>query len=335
MHLLRLALVVAVFVAVNALLIVAPQSEAAARVSGEAYGLAVGSPPVAAPGAAWVQLPPEGGRVADSSPGAGFGLGNGDASTTQIDTSAVGDPGPGTVTSTVALADGELLGGVVRVRDVRVTVSTNAGGGRAGSTATITFGTLIVAGVSYPNPSINQRIDVPGVGVVTVNEQILGGNGTDTSSVVANAVHMQITATSVMDLPRGTELILAHAAAGVPDIVANRPVAAAPTATATDVPWSTITPYRPVDVSLNENFDNDNSDFDDNFDNGNDNGGGGTTPVPSVTATRPTSTPIGIVITVIVVEGTATQTATPSPTPAATSTFTPTPTPTPTRTPTP
>ena len=335
MHLLRFALVVAIFVTINVLLIVAPQSEAAARVSGEAYGLAVGSPPVAAPGAAWVQLPPEGGRVADTSSGAGFGLGNGDASTTQIDTSAVGDPGPGTVTSTVAMADGELLGGVVRVRDVRVTVSTNAGGGRAGSTATITFGTLIVAGVSYPNPSINQRIDVPGVGTVIVNEQIIGGNGTDTASVVANAVHMQITATSVMDLPRGTELILAHAAAGVPDIVASRAVAAAPTATATDVPWSPITPYRPVDVSLNENFDNGNDNFDVN-ENSNDNGGGGG--AATATPTRPPATPatpIGIVITVIVVEGTPTPTPTPSLTPAATSTFTPTATLTPTRTPTP
>src|SRR4051812_46739715 len=163
MHLLRLALVVAIFVAVNGFISTAPQSVAAARVGGEAYGLAVGSPPVAAPGAAYVQLPPEGGRVADSSPGAGFGLGNADASTTQIDTSTTGDPGPGTVTSTANIADGELLGGVVRVRDARVTVSTTAGGGRASSTASVVYGSLIVAGVSYPNPSINQRIEVPGV----------------------------------------------------------------------------------------------------------------------------------------------------------------------------
>jgi hypothetical protein len=310
----RLALVVVIFVVANVLMLTPQRLMAADRVGGEAYGLAVGDPPVTSPGGAYVQLPPTGGTVSDSSPGAGFGLGNADASTTQIDTSSVGDVGTGSVTSTVSLADGELLGGVVRVRDAQVTVTT-AGGH---STATVTYGSLIVAGVSYPNPSINQRIDVPGVGIVIVNEQIVGGNG-GTSSVVAPAVHMRITAPTVMDLPQGTELILAHAAAGVPDIAPSRPVAAAPTATATDVPWATISPYRPVDVSLNSNFNsngNDNFGFDDNSSNDN-----GTTSVsPTITGTRGTSTPIGIVITVIVVPGTDTAT----PTATTTSTATPT-----------
>ena len=287
----RLALVVVVFVLANVLMLTAPRSMAAERVGGEAYGLAVGSPPVTSPGGAYVQLPPTGGNVSDSSPGAGFGLGNADASTSQIDTNSTGDAGTGSVTSSVSVVDGELLGGVVRVRDARVTVTTT--GGR--STATITYGSLIVAGVSYPNPSVNQRIDVPGVGIVIVNEQIVAG---DSSSIVARAVHMRITATSVMDLPQGTELILAHAASGVPDIAAGRPVAAAPTPTATDVPWATISPYRPVDVSLNTNF-NSNSNDNFSFDNGNDNVAA--TATPSATATRATSTPIGIVITVIVV----------------------------------
>jgi hypothetical protein len=323
----RLALVVVIFVAANVLMLAVPRSMAAERVGGEAYGLAVGSPPVTAPGGAYVQLPPGGGNVADSSPGAGFGLGNADASTTQIDTSSTGVVGTGSVTSTVSMADGELLGGVVRVRDVRVTATTT--GGR--STATVTFGSLIVAGVSYPNPSINQRIEVPGVGTVIVNEQITGGGGGDTSSVIARAVHMQITASSVMDLPRGTELILAHAASGVPDIAASRPVAAAPTPTATDVPWASISPYRPVDVSLNTNF---NSNGNDNFgfDNSNDNGGVTTSPTAAATSTRGTSTPIGIVITVIVVQ----ETATPTPTATATTAAaTATPTATATRTPVP
>jgi hypothetical protein len=319
----RLALVVVIFVAANVLMLAAPRSMAAERVGGEAYGLAVGSPPATAPGGAYVQLPPAGGSVSDSSPGAGFGLGNADASTTQIDTRSTGDAGAGSVTSTVTMADGELLGGVVRVRDVRVTATTTSGG-RATSTATITFGSLIVAGISYPSPSINQRIEVPGVGIVIVNEQITGGNGGDASSIIARAVRMQITASSVMDLPRGTELILAYAAAGVPDVAASRPVAAAPTATATDVPWASISPYRPVDVSLNTNF-NSNSNGNFSFDNGNDNVAKTATTAP--TLTKGTSTPIGIVITVIVVQGTDT------PTPTATATATtaaPTATPTPT-----
>lgn len=328
----RLALVVVIFVAANALMMTAPRLMAAERVGGEAYGLAVGSPAVTAPGGAYVQLPPTGGSVSDSSPGAGFGLGNADASTTQIDTSSTGDVGTGSVTSTSTMADGELLGGVVRIRDTRVTATTTG----SGSTATVTFGSLIVAGVSYPNPSINQRIDVPGVGTVIVNEQIQGGGG-GSSSIIARAVHMQITAPSVMDLPRGTELILVHAAAGVPDIAASRPVAAAPTATATDVPWAPITAYHPVDVSLNTNF---NSNANDNFnfnDNGNENGGAAAAVSPTIvaTGTRGTSTPIGIVITVIVVPGTETVTPTPTSTPTSTATHTPTPTATRTPVPTP
>ncbi len=327
MLVIRLALVVVIFVVANVLMLAAPRSMAAERVGGEAYGLAVGSPPATAPGGAYVQLPPAGGNVSDSSPGAGFGLGNADASTTQIDTSSTGDAGTGSVTSTVSMADGELLGGVVRVRDVRVTVTT--AGGR--STATVTFGSLIVAGISYPSPSINQRIEVPGVGTVIVNEQVTGGSGGDVSSIIARAVHMRITASSVMDLPRGTELILAHAAAGVPDIAASRPVAAAPTATATDVPWASISPYRPVDVSLNTNFNsNGNGNF--SFDNGNDNVVTTVSPTTAATTTKGTTTPIGIVITVIVVQGTDTPTPT---TTATATTGAPTATPTPTRTPVP
>jgi len=289
----RLALVVAIFVAANLLAFGVPQSAAAARVSGEAYGVGVGRPPVAVPNSAYVQLPPEGGNVADSSPGAGYGVGNSGASTTQINTSTVGDAGAGTVTSTSAMTDG----------------------GRASTSATVTYGSLIVAGLSYPNPSINQRIEIPGVGFVMVNEQIVGGDGRESASVVARAAHLTITAPSLLDLPQGTELILAHAAAGVPDIAASRAVAPAPTATATDVPWAPISPFQPIDTSLNGNFDS-NSNGNDNFGidtNGNDNVR--PTATSSATPIRPTSTQltVNVNITVVVVDATATPTATKTP----------------------
>src|SRR5580765_8278743 len=111
MLIVRLVLVVAIFIAANVLTLAAPSSIAAVRVGGEAYGLAVGNPAVSTPGAAYVQLPPEGGSVRDGSPGAGFGVGNGIGSTTLIATSSEGDLGAGNVTSTSTLADGEILGG--------------------------------------------------------------------------------------------------------------------------------------------------------------------------------------------------------------------------------
>ena len=282
----RLVLVAAIFVAANVLTLAAPTSMAAVRVGGEAYGLAVGSPAAGVPGAAYVQLPPGGGSVSDTSPGAGYGVGNAAGSTSRIATSSEGDLGAGNVTSTTTVVDGELLGGVVRAHDIRVVASV-VNGRPSGA---VTFGSLIVAGVAYPNPPPNFKIEVPNVGIVIVNEQLVRDG--DVAAIIVRAVRLQITEPSLFDLPRGTDLILAHASAGVPDVIAGRPVGSGPTPTATPVPWAPISAYRPVNVSLNGNHDDGNdNDFD--FGNGNDNGGGGG-------AAAPTATPIKIVITVIV-----------------------------------
>jgi hypothetical protein len=309
MMIVRLVLVLAIFIAANVLTLAAPDSIAAVRVGGEAYGLAVGNPAVGAPGAAYVQLPSQGGSVADSSPGAGSGVGNIVGSTTRIATSSEGDVGAGSVTSTTTLADGEILGGVVRAHDIRV-VATTSGGRPSG---TVTFGSLVVAGISYDNPQPNTRIEVPGVGIAILNEQLTGGDGRDTSAIIVRAVRVQITEPSLFDLPRGTDIILAHAAAGVPDVVASRPVSPGATPTATPVPWAPISDFRPIDVSLDNRNGNDNED-DFDFGNGNDNndnnGGGGT---GGFAGTPGSGTPGGIVVTVIVINVTPTPTPSPSP----------------------
>jgi hypothetical protein len=317
MVILRLILVVAIFIAANVLTFAAPSSMAAVRVGGEAYGLAVGSPPVAVPGAAYVQLPDSGGSVSDTSPGAGYGVGSSVGSTAKITTASQGDLGAGSVTSTTTVADGELLGGVVRAHDIRIVASVS--GGRP--SAQTTFGSLIVAGIAYPNPQPNTRVELPGVGFVILNEQLTGGDGRDVASIIVRGARLQITEPSLFDLQRGTELILAHASAGVPEVNASRPVAAGPLPTATSVPWAPISGYRPVNVSLgNGNGDDDN--FNINFNsNGNDNvAAAATSATRTTTGTPATSTPIRVIIIV----------CTHTPTPSA---GTPTPTPTPTATP--
>jgi hypothetical protein len=323
MVILRLALVVAICIAANVLTFSAPPSSlAATRVGGEAYGLAVGSPAVGVPGAAYVQVPPEGGSVSDTSPGAGYGVGNAVGSTSKITTASEGSAGAGTVTSTVTVADGELLGGVVRAHDIRIVASVS--GGRP--SAQVTFGTLLVAGIAYPNPQPNTRIDVPGVGIVIVNEQLVGGDGRDVGAIIVRAVRLQITEPSLFDLQRGTDLILAHAAAGVPDVIATRPVAAGASPTATQVPWAPISDLKPVDTSIS----NGNGNGNDNFDLGN--GNGNTTvaaPVASRAATSGTSassTPIKIIVIVCTPTAVPTATSTATAVPgAATPTSTPTP----------
>lgn len=319
MVILRLILVVAIFLAANVLTFAAPSSMAAVRVGGEAYGLAVGGPPASVPGAAYVQLPESGGSVSDTSPGAGYGVGSSVGSTAKITTASEGDLGAGSVTSTTTVADGELLGGVVRAHDIRIVASVS--GGRPA--AQTTFGSLIVAGIAYPNPQPNTRVELPGVGYVILNEQLTGGDGRDVAAIIVRGARLQITEPSLFDLQRGTELILAHASAGVPDVNASRAVAAGPLPTATRVPWAAISDYRPVNVSLgNGNGDDDN--FNINFNaNGNDNvatGGTGGTATRTTTGTPATSTPIRVIIIV----------CTHTPTPSA---GTPTPTPTPTATP--
>src|SRR5262249_4966283 len=148
MVILRLVLVVVIFIAANVLTFAAPSSMAAARVGGEAYGLAVGSPAVGVPGAAYVQLPDGGGNVSDTSPGAGYGVGNAVGSTSKITTSSVGDLGAGSVTSTTTVADGELLGGVVRAHDIKIVASVS--GGRP--SGQVTFGTPPLPPRPHPPP---------------------------------------------------------------------------------------------------------------------------------------------------------------------------------------
>jgi hypothetical protein len=319
MVILRLVLVVAIFIAANVLTFAAPNSMAAVRVGGEAYGLAVGSPAVGVPGAAYVQLPAEGGDVSDTSPGAGYGIGNAVGSTARITTSSQGDLGAGTVTSTTTVADGELLGGVVRAHDIRIVASVS--GGRP--FAQVTFGTLLVAGLAYTNPQPNTRVDIPGVGYVILNEQLIGGDGRDVGAIIVRAARLQITEPSLFDMQRGTDLILAHAAAGVPDVIASRPVAAGPLPTATSVPWAAISAYRPVDTSLsNGNGDDDNFHFDNS--NSNDNVAAVATSATRVaTGTAATSTPIKVIVVICTPTNTPTPILSPTPTNA---TATPTPT---------
>ena len=214
-----------------------------------------------------MQLPPEGGSVSDTSPGAGDGVGNAVGSTTRIATSSQGDLGAGSVTSTTTLADGELLGGVVRAHDIRIVAS--ADGGRP--SAAVTFGSLIVAGISYPNPQPNTRVEVPGVGIVIINEQLIGGDGRDVAAIIVRAVRLQITEPSLFDLPRGTDAD--HGPRGGRRPGRRRDPAGRARRRrrrATAVPWAPISEYQPVDVSLsNGNGDDDNFDLDNG--NGNDN----------------------------------------------------------------
>ncbi|MFN8524139.1 MAG: choice-of-anchor P family protein [Chloroflexota bacterium] len=307
----RLILVLAIILAANAVGAPGPSAAAPARLSGEAHTLAVGSPSSPVVGAAQVILPPGGGTETSSVSGRGVGAGG---SVSFLDEQAATSTGAlagdsGWVTSTAQVEFVELFAGLIRASGVKSTASVGLTGDRGGPSGGATFANLTVAGLGYSSPLPNERVDLPGVGYVILNEQLTGGDGRNTTSMVVRAIHLHLTA-AALDLPAGTEIIVANAAAGIPDLNANNPVRGGQRASSGAVTgYAPISTRAPLDLSFNDNGGggNDNLDFDNGNGNGNDNGPT-PTPVPSPTATRPTSTPIQIVITVIVVQPTATST---------------------------
>jgi hypothetical protein len=322
----RLAIVIALILGVNAWVVSASRA-AAARVSGEAYGVAVGAPAAPVAGSPFVVLPAEGGSLSDSSAGAGIGFGGIVGNADQLNSTSTGSPAVdgGSVTSTTTISLVELFAGIIRATDVQVVATSTQDGSRAFSSASVQFGSLIVAGLPYPNPAPNERVDLPGIGFVVLNEQIPGGDGRTTSSMLVRAIRVVVTGTGVLDLPAGSEVIAGSAASGVPDIANRTPVVSGPPPTPTRVAFQPIAELPPLDLSVDNDVadDNDNA-FEIDNDNGNDNaatvagagtgtGGGFTGTTGTRTGTIVTGTSGPLVVTVVVVVVTPTATPTPKP----------------------
>ena len=323
MLLARLALVLAAILAMNALLASTSGPASAQLVGAEAYGLAVGEPSQPVPGTPYVALPTTSGFESDFAVGTGVGIGGGVSNVDAIRVTVNGDE-PTTVTSSAEVGTIELLAGLIRATNVEVSATSTVGGGSATSTAVVRFGSLTVAGLPYPDPRPNERIELPGVGYVVLNEQLVGGDGQTATSMIVRALRLQVTEQPiVLDVPRGTEFVVASASTGLPGVSASRPVPSGPLPTATPVPWRPISTIEPVDISIgdrrNRNGNDDGLGFG-NDNTGNDNGGapagaGGATGAAGAggTGARPAGSPAPVVVTVVVVVSTPTPTPTPRP----------------------
>ena len=299
----------------------------AVAVAGEAYALAAGAPPVVVGGSPSVSLPASGGTVTDATPGAGLGLGSGAGNADGLTASATGNADAGTVTSTAAIDIVELFGGVVRATDLRVTATASASRGGSGSSMTAT--SLTVGGLVYTDARPNTRVELPGLGYVVLNEQRVGGDGNGSGSASINAIHLWVTVPSALGVPAGTEIIVAHAAAGVPDLDADRAVASGPLPSATPVPWASLSPLAPIDISISDRNlgngnGNDNFNFNSNLNNNSASAGAGAGAGAGTTTTSRTTTPSGtsgtsasgtVVVTVVVVIVTPTPVPTTRPGP--------------------
>ena len=249
MLIVRFAIVLGLILAVNATAGGMVRPVGAVAVAGEAYALAAGASPVVVVGSPRVTLPASGGTVTDSTPGAGLGLGSGAGNADGLTATATGDADAGTVSSTVGIDLVELFGGVIRATDLRVTATASVAG-RGGSGSTLSATSLTVGGLVYTDARPNTRVELPGLGYAILNEQFVGGDG---GAASINAIHLWVTVPSALGVPAGTEIIVAHAAAGGPDLDASRAVPSGPAPSPTPVPWAALSPLAPIDISISDN----------------------------------------------------------------------------------
>lgn len=182
-------------------------------VSGEAFGLnAVVTGILALSKVADVVLPPGGTQTVATAGVAGI-LTTGVITDTTADISTPAT-GQEIATSSSTVNTLSLLGGAITATLVRsVATSTSNGTTATSSSAGTTFTNLVIAGNPVAaNPAANTVIAIPGVGSVIVNEQIPTGNGTMTTGLTVNALHVTVTTAGL--LPVGADIVVASARSG-------------------------------------------------------------------------------------------------------------------------
>ena len=166
----------------------------AQQVGGSGYGISVRTfftrtqSPVAS-------LPSDGGYVLGEA--ASFGVPSMVAAKglMAVATGSVSDASEPVSAQTVSeLASVNILSGLVRADNVTAIASSFVNGSGAGSNADGSgFVGLVVNGAHIPaDVAPNTRIDVPFVGYVVLNEQVRSGNGSTSSGITVNMIHVRL-----------------------------------------------------------------------------------------------------------------------------------------------
>jgi hypothetical protein len=124
--------------------------------------------------------------------------------------------GRNTARANAKLENLSLLNGLINVRSIRAVAETKLVGRRViRSTEGTTIADLTVLGLRVNSITPNLVIALPGIGSLTVNEQIIPDDDDPTAETVVNALRISVTKNNLLGLPVGTKIIIGHAAAGV------------------------------------------------------------------------------------------------------------------------
>lgn len=136
------------------------------------------------------------------------------ASTGVIDTSvSSADISAGSSSTAIAEVNGiSLLGGLITADAVKsVSSSISSAGGYSTSSMGTNFTKAIVAGIPIRvDVAPNTRIVLAGIGYVILNEEI-ANVGATSASLTVNAIHVHVSQSNSLNLPVGTQVIVAHA----------------------------------------------------------------------------------------------------------------------------
>lgn len=104
------------------------------------------------------------------------------------------------------------LGGLITATAINSVATSTATATSLSSTGNVTFVNLIVAGVPITGAvAPNTIIPLPGLGSVTLNEQIPSGNNVSTTDIKVIAIDVKVNQTNVFGLPVGVHIIIANA----------------------------------------------------------------------------------------------------------------------------
>lgn len=105
------------------------------------------------------------------------------------------DAGLVSVTATAEAADVNILNGLISAKAVLALATSYANGTTAASESNgSTLLSLVIGGVSYADgaPAPNIRVELPGVGYVVLNEQVMSGDGVHLTSLTVNMIHVYL-----------------------------------------------------------------------------------------------------------------------------------------------